>query len=75
MLRSVHVGFIVYKVAVRKVFSLTSSGFLVMSFHLCSVFTHVSCGGWTVGPLVVLWLLAFPLSNNNINNNCYHIVS
>jgi hypothetical protein len=29
-----------------------SFGFLLsISFHRCSIFTHVSSGGWTMGPI------------------------
>jgi hypothetical protein len=33
-------------------FSASSLFFLSLSFHCCSIFTHVSPGGWTMGPLV-----------------------
>jgi hypothetical protein len=32
-------------------FSPSSSVTLSISFHRCSIFTHVSSGGWTKGPL------------------------
>jgi hypothetical protein len=45
------VGFVADKVALGQVF-LEPFGFpLSVSFHRCSIFIHVSPGGWTVGLL------------------------
>jgi hypothetical protein len=49
--RAVHVGFVVYKVALGQVFPESFGFILSISFHRCSIFTHVSSGGWTVDPL------------------------
>jgi hypothetical protein len=49
--RAVHVGFVLDKVALGLFFS-ESFGFpMSVSFHRCSIFTHVSSGKWTKGPL------------------------
>jgi hypothetical protein len=49
--RSVDVGFVVDKVALGQI-SLRIFRFpLSISFHRCSIFTHISSGGWTMGLL------------------------
>jgi hypothetical protein len=50
--RAVHVGFMVDKVALGQVFFSESFGFpLSVLFHRYSIFTNISFGGWTRGPL------------------------
>jgi hypothetical protein len=49
--RAVHVGFVVEIVALGQVFPKPFGFSLSVSLHLCSIFTHVSAGGWTLGLL------------------------
>jgi hypothetical protein len=47
----VHVKFVVDKVALGQVFLRALLFPLSLSLHRCSIFTHVSSGGWAMGPL------------------------
>jgi hypothetical protein len=47
-----------------------SFGFpLSVSFHRCSIFTHISSGGWTKGPLEAQFHRDIVLPHPNNNNN------
>jgi hypothetical protein len=58
--RTVHVGFMVYKMALG-ILCESLSFSQSRLFLRCSKFTHV-CGGWTVGPLAVAFLHSLILS-------------
>jgi hypothetical protein len=49
MFRSVHAGFVLDKVTLGQVSLWALQVSLSISFHHCSIFTHVSCEGWTKG--------------------------
>jgi hypothetical protein len=67
--RSVHVGFVVDKMALGQVFS-ESFGFPPsVSFHRCSIFTHISSGWWTMGPLETQFHRDIVSPHHNSNNN------
>jgi hypothetical protein len=76
VLRAVHVEFVVDRVALRQVFLRVLRFSPASIIHHCSIFTHVSCGGWTMCPLVasVPWRQFSPLCNSN-NNNKHYLLS
>jgi hypothetical protein len=49
------VEFVVGKVELGGVFSRFFGFIVALLFHLCSIFFHVSSGGWTVGLLVAVF--------------------
>lgn len=49
--RSVHIEFVVDKVALDLIFPDSLGFFLPVLFHRCSTFTHMTSEGWKTGPL------------------------
>jgi hypothetical protein len=69
--RAVLVGFVVDRVALGQAFLRALRFSLSVSFHRCSIFTHVSSGGWTMGPLEAQFYRDIVSLYCNSNNNSH----
>jgi hypothetical protein len=69
--RSVHVGFVVDELALGQVFVEVLWFLMSVSFHCCSIFTHISSGCWTNGLLQAQFHrdIVLPHCNNNNDNS------